>query len=63
MVDAGMRLREALGSAIAGYRDNDFDRAAEGLAEVVAIVRELEDRIARLERGRPEDLLVGKPTP
>lgn len=53
------RLGAALGNAIAGYRDKNADRAAEGLAEIVAIVRELEERIARLERRRPENLLVG----
>lgn len=48
--DLNTRLGAALGNAIAGYRDKDPTRAAEGLAEVVAIVRDLEARIARIER-------------
>ena len=44
------RLGIALGNALGGYRDHDTSRAVEGLGEIVAIVRELEGRIASLEQ-------------
>ncbi len=50
MSELNARLGAALGNAIAGYRDHDTERAAKGLADVVAIVRDLEKRIERIER-------------
>ena len=49
---ASEALGAALGMALAGYRDKDPNRAADGLAAVVAIVRSLEDRISYLEGAR-----------
>jgi hypothetical protein len=45
-------IGEALGNAIAGYRDKDNDRCAVGLVAVVAALRELEDSNERLRRAK-----------
>lgn len=55
---ASKSLGEALGNAIAGYRDKDPARAAAGLADVVEIVRGLEERIASLEAYRSNMIVL-----
>ena len=56
MSDTSRRLGAACGDAIAGYRDRDMQRSVKGLADIVAIVRELEERIESLEKQREIDL-------
>ncbi len=47
-----MSLGDALGNAIAGYRDNDTKRCASGLAGAVDLVRELEASNDRLREAK-----------
>jgi cytolysin (calcineurin-like family phosphatase) len=47
-----MRLGEALGTALAGYRDKDTKRCATGLVAAVDALRELEGSNARLREAK-----------